>query len=217
MRRFTVMAFTTLVSIAATLVPASADVLIRVDKNEQRMTVRVNGEARYTWPVSTGTTGYVTPSGSFRVSRLERTYFSRKYDNAPMPNAIFFTANGHAIHGTTQGRNLGRAASHGCVRLSLRNASTLFEIARQEGIGNTRVVIQGGDAIASNSRRDRVRAVNGRRSYETGGFMSAGSQKGREPGGYYRQVRQPQSYYDPYVESYSYGYHLIPDYSYEVD
>src|SRR6185503_9821493 len=65
-------------------------ITIEVNKSTQRMTVTVDGEKRYTFKVSTGKTGHTTPSGSFRVLSMKEMHYSRKYDNAPMPNALFF-------------------------------------------------------------------------------------------------------------------------------
>jgi hypothetical protein len=50
--------------------PAIAEVSIVVDKAAQRMTVSVNGQQRYSWPVSTGTADYSTLAGIFTPSRL---------------------------------------------------------------------------------------------------------------------------------------------------
>ena len=86
--------------------PARADVVVQIDKSAQRMAVRVDGTARYSWPVSTGRTGYGTPSGVFNPQSMHRRYFSRKYYNSPMPNAIFFYY-GFAIHGTNDISRLG--------------------------------------------------------------------------------------------------------------
>lgn len=122
---------------------ARADLLISIDKDAQRMSVAVDGQTRYTWPVSTGVAGHDTPNGSYKPFRMEATHFSREWDNAPMPHAVFFTQVGHAIHGTTHTRRLGTAASHGCVRLSQRNAATLFALVKQQKMANTRVVIEG--------------------------------------------------------------------------
>jgi hypothetical protein len=124
-------------------IPAQAGVDIVINQRSQSMSVSVDGAVLYHWPVSTGRKGYTTPSGNFRVTRTERVYFSKKYDNAPMPNAIFFTNNGHAIHGTYETKRLGSAASHGCVRLAPSNAATLFRLVKAEGIGNTKVAVVG--------------------------------------------------------------------------
>jgi hypothetical protein len=59
-----------------------------------------------------------------------------------MPHAIFFYY-GFAIHGTNETRELGRPASHGCVRLSRANAATLFALVKAEGAS---IVITGAPA-----------------------------------------------------------------------
>src|SRR4051812_867905 len=125
---------------AFALSPARADVVVQIDKSAQRMAVRVDGAARYSWPVSTGRTGYGTPSGVFNPQSMHRRYFSRKYYNSPMPNAIFFYY-GFAIHGTNDISRLGGPASHGCVRLHPSHAAALFALVQRNGPNNTRIVI----------------------------------------------------------------------------
>lgn len=128
-----------LIAIILTLAvsPAFArDLLVVIDISQQAMTVRVDGVTRHNWPVSTGRKGYPTPKGTFRPVRLERMWYSTKYDNAPMPYSIFFHY-GYAIHGTTEVRSLGRPASHGCVRLHPSNAATLFSLVQRIGRSNT--------------------------------------------------------------------------------
>ena len=122
---------------------AHADLLIEVDKSTQHMTVTVNGERLYDWPVTTGGRGYDTPTGRFKPFRMEIDHYSDEYDNAPMPYSIFFTQTGNAIHGTYEQRNLGHAVSHGCVRLSVKNAATLWELVKRQKMANTTVVLNG--------------------------------------------------------------------------
>jgi hypothetical protein len=121
---------------------AKAAVLVTIDKAAQQMTVEVDGVPRWVWPVSTGRRGeYETPAGNFRPFRMEEDHFSKEWDDAPMPHSIFFTGAGHAIHGSYETRNLGRRASHGCVRLAPGNAARLFELVKRQGLGNARVVV----------------------------------------------------------------------------
>ena len=143
--------FLLLSAFAAAALPcaASADVLVTIDKAAQRMTVAVDGQDRYSWPVSTGVPGHDTPSGSYTPFRMDRDHFSREWDDAPMPNSIFFTEMGHAIHGTGHVASLGRPASHGCVRLSRAHSAELFALVKAEGLGNTRVVVEGDDAVGT--------------------------------------------------------------------
>jgi hypothetical protein len=138
--------------------PASAKILIEIDKSAQRMTVSQDGQQLYTWPVSTGQRGYDTPGGEFTPFRMEKDHFSREWDDAPMPNSIFFTKQGHAIHGTEHLRNIGRPASHGCVRLEPQNAEVLFGMVKREGMANVKVVLFGptGPGGPSMARRPSV-------------------------------------------------------------
>ena len=67
---------------------AFAGILIQIDKRAQTMTVAVDGQLRYRWPVSTGATGFSTPVGSYTPFRMEVMHYSREWDNAGMPHAI---------------------------------------------------------------------------------------------------------------------------------
>jgi lipoprotein-anchoring transpeptidase ErfK/SrfK len=120
--------------------PARADVVVQIDKSSQRMAVSIDGTMRYSWSVSTGRSGYGTPSGVFHPQSMVRRYFSRKYYNAPMPHAIFFYY-GFAIHGTNDLARLGGPASHGCVRLHPSHAAALFALVGRQGPQNTRIEI----------------------------------------------------------------------------
>ena len=122
------------------LAPARADVLVQIDKSSQRMAVSVDGMMRYNWPVSTGRSGYGTPSGVFHPQSMARRWFSRRYYNSPMPHAIFFYY-GFAIHGTNDLTRLGGPASHVCVRLHPSHAATLFALVERNGPRNTRIEI----------------------------------------------------------------------------
>ena len=121
----------------------AADVLVNIDKATQEMSVSVDGTEQYRWPVRTGTRGYDTPSGTFQASSMNEIWYSQQWDNAAMPHSIFFTKEGHAIHGTDHVKNLGTAASHGCVRLSRENAETLYRLVEENGLEYTQVSLTG--------------------------------------------------------------------------
>ena len=121
----------------------TSTVLINIDKASQKMTVSLDGVQQYEWPVSTGLRGYTTPSGVYSARSMNKIWYSRQWDNAPMPHAVFFTRDGHAIHGTLEVKRLGKPASHGCVRLSPENAATLYALVEKTGVENTQVVLAG--------------------------------------------------------------------------
>src|SRR6476620_8692304 len=135
------LAFSAAVAICSlTISSARADVAVHIDKSSQRMAVSVDGATRYSWPVSTGRSGYGTPRGVFYPQAMARRHFSRRYYNSPMPHSIFFYY-GFAIHGTTDIYQLGGPASHGCVRLHPSHAAALYALVERNGPRNTRIEI----------------------------------------------------------------------------
>jgi lipoprotein-anchoring transpeptidase ErfK/SrfK len=122
---------------------ADTRVLISINKTNQEMTISLDGIEKYHWPVSTGRAGYSTPSGAYAATSMNEIWYSKQWDNSPMPHSIFFMKDGHAIHGTYEGTNLGKPASHGCVRISLENATMLYALVKENGLENTQVVLTG--------------------------------------------------------------------------
>ena len=122
---------------------ASANIIISINQSTQHMLVTVDGVTRYDWPVSTGRAGHGTPNGVFKVNRMDATHHSKEYEDAFMPDSMFFDLNGHAIHGFNDVPHLGMAVSHGCVRLAPSNAAVLFGLVKQQGMANTTVQING--------------------------------------------------------------------------
>ena len=78
---------------------AGAAVLINIDKTKQKMTIFLDGVEKYEWPVSTGRAGYSTPSGTYTATSMNEVWYSKEWDNSPMPHSIFFMKDSHAIHG----------------------------------------------------------------------------------------------------------------------
>ena len=137
--------------------PAPPRLIITVNKISQKLTVELDGDELYKWPVSTGAPGYETPSGNYRPFRMEKEHFSKEWDDAPMPYSIFFTGEGHALHGSYHVKSLGRRASHGCVRILPANAAILFGLVQKVGMSNTRVIIKGGFFADGGTVSDKVR------------------------------------------------------------
>src|SRR5438105_2508185 len=79
------------VTLAVSNTEALAAVEITVDKSAQILTVAVDGQPKYRWPVSTGVPAHETPNGTFRAFRMEADHYSKEWDDAPMPHSIFFT------------------------------------------------------------------------------------------------------------------------------
>lgn len=123
---------------------AWAKIDVYVDKARQLMTVSIDQRETYQWPVSTGDRNHDTPNGVWKAFRMEEDHFSIEFDNAPMPNSIFFTQKGHAIHGSFEIKLLGKPVSHGCIRLHPDNARVLYSLVKQHGLVQTTVVVDPG-------------------------------------------------------------------------
>ena len=193
--------------------PALAYIQIHVDKTAQTLTVSRDGQVLHTWPVSTGRTGRFTPAGNFRAFRMEKDHYSKEFDDAPMPNSIFFTDRGHAIHGSYDVKKLGRPASGGCVRLAPENAAVLFEMVKADGVLKTKVSVSGDErvAIARASREAPARDARAERGNAVPPQFSS------EPDPRLRQryaapapqYQQPQ-YQQPHQQFYYDGYQWRP-------
>ncbi|MBX9683956.1 MAG: L,D-transpeptidase [Hyphomicrobium sp.] len=133
--------------------PPVPTLTVSIDLGSQSMQVSENGSPRYSWPISSGTAQFPTPRGTFRGQWMAKMWYSRKYDNAPMPHAVFING-GVAIHATYHTAALGTPASHGCIRLSPGNAKTFYNLVQRHGLKSTRVAVYGtpkwrGPAVAS--------------------------------------------------------------------
>lgn len=82
--------------------------------------------------VSTGRPGFDTPTGTFSInSKLESQtmegVIGGEYYNVPdVPWVMYFTDEGHALHGTYWHNNFGNVMSHGCVNLPMDVAEALY-------------------------------------------------------------------------------------------
>jgi hypothetical protein len=135
---------------------------------------------------------------------MDADHYSQEWDNAPMPHAIFFDLDGHAIHGFFDVKHLGSAVSHGCVRLSPDHAQTLFNLVKAEGMGETKVVVAGRTLGGDNGAAARSRLpINQTVSSEPGQIATG---YGGQSSSYYgdRGYGQP-SYGQPGYGQPSYG------------
>jgi L,D-transpeptidase-like protein len=104
--------------------------MILISIPEQTMHVYRNGILIGRSSASTGSKGHETPGGVFTILEKNKTYYSKKYDNAPMPNMQRLTWTGIAMH---SGQLPGYAASHGCVRLPYDFSQLLFATTNSGG------------------------------------------------------------------------------------
>jgi L,D-transpeptidase catalytic domain len=101
----------------------SGPLMVLVSIPQQTMNVYRNGILIGRSTVSTGSKGHATPGGVFTILEKKKEHYSKKYDNAPMPNMQRLTWTGIAMH---SGNLPGYPASHGCIRLPYDFSQLLF-------------------------------------------------------------------------------------------
>jgi hypothetical protein len=134
-----------------------------------------------------------------------------------MPNSIFFTKRGHAIHGTNH-TSIGRPASHGCVRLSVEHSRVLFGLVKRVGMANTTVVLRGEIPAVAPMVARAPRTIEPRpRSLQPPGYQQQqpGYQQGYQPPGYPPADQEAGGYGAPPAPAFGNqerrGYWLYPD------
>jgi len=115
-------------------VAPSGPLLLVVNVATQRAVLFRNGVPIGATTVSTGRTGYATPTGVFTILQKHVEHYSATYDNAPMPYMQRLTWRGVALHA---GQLPGYPASHGCIRLPKGFAQLLYAATR---IGMTVII-----------------------------------------------------------------------------
>lgn len=79
--------------------------------------------------ISSGKKGHATPTGSFKILQKNVDHKSNLYNDAPMPYMQRLTWDGIALHA---GHIPGYPASHGCLRLPLAFAKSLYGITKMD-------------------------------------------------------------------------------------
>ena len=106
-----------------------------IDLSDQKVTYYENGEVKKTSRISSGRSGYRTPTGNFVITDKTRHKKSNIYSGSPMPYFRRFSCKAIGFH---EGNTYSRYASHGCIRLPRSTAQFFWKVG-QEG---DRVTIQ---------------------------------------------------------------------------
>lgn len=117
-------------------VAGGGEVWVDINLSYQYMTIYQGNNILMELSISTGRAGWETPAGTFYVNRMLR-YDTMVGNNIQgeswyvpdVPHAMYFTNNGHAIHGTYWHNNFGTPLSHGCVNMTEASAAFLYSIA----------------------------------------------------------------------------------------
>lgn len=120
--------------------------LIVVSLEDRKLALLEDGQVKKVYPVSVGKASTPSPSGTFTIERRVANP-SYTHDGKVVPPGpgnpvgtrwMGLSIRGYGIHGTNQPRSIGKAASHGCIRLA---KTDLEELYREMHVGDTVVLI----------------------------------------------------------------------------
>lgn len=115
---------------------AQAKYYLDVSLEEQKLRIYQNGELIKEWIVSTGAND-ATPTGRFNIQNRGEWFFSNKYQQGAKWWVSFKDWGVYLFHTVPMDSNqniiedeaekLGKAVSHGCVRLEVENAKWIYD------------------------------------------------------------------------------------------
>lgn len=160
---------------AAALPPPKPTLFASVDLGKQRMTVSDKNGVIASWKISSGRYGHLTPTGTHTPHYTARMHYSKQYYNSPMPYSVFFNR-GIAVHGTNDLRNLGRPASHGCIRSHPKHAKIFYDLVQKHGREMTRVTVHGKAPASAPVARKQKRQRYAQPQWNGGGLFGYSQQ-----------------------------------------
>jgi lipoprotein-anchoring transpeptidase ErfK/SrfK len=120
--------------------------LIVVSLEDRKLALLEDGKVKKVYPVAVGKPTTPSPTGTFTIERrvMNPTY---SHDGKVVPAGpgnpvgtrwMGLSVHGYGIHGTNEPRSIGKAASHGCIRMA---KADLEELYPQLQVGDTVVLI----------------------------------------------------------------------------
>ena len=127
-----------------------AELRLQVDLSERRLQVVLDGETIESFPVSVGTEKNPTPKGAFTIRKViwnpawtpppDAKWARGKspkppgHPDNPMKRVkMFFQEPDYYIHGTGDEESLGKAESHGCIRMHPDDVTRLAQLVMEHG------------------------------------------------------------------------------------
>jgi lipoprotein-anchoring transpeptidase ErfK/SrfK len=138
-----VLLMATVEALAQTKQQPSRQVLVSIP--DRKLAVLEDGQLLKVFPVAVGAEESPSPAGEFQIiNRLTNPTYYHKGTVIPAGPAnplgsrwMGLNLKGFGIHGTNAPRSIGKAASHGCIRMAKRDLEQLFDLLH---VGDTVVI-----------------------------------------------------------------------------
>ncbi len=133
-------------AIAQTKESSAPKRLIVVSLQDRKLALLEDGQVKKIYPVSVGRPTTPSPVGTFTIERrvVNPIYSHNGIVVEPGPanpvgtRWMGLSVRGYGIHGTNEPRSIGKAASHGCIRMARPD---LEELYAQAHVGDTVVLV----------------------------------------------------------------------------
>jgi hypothetical protein len=122
-------------AIGGGFVPGAGEVWVDINLSSQYMMILQGDTMIGDTYISSGRSGFDTPTGTFFINSkyvsddMEGVLGGEYYNVPQVPDVMYFTDVGHAIHGAYWHNNFGAPMSHGCINMPLGMAEWLYSIA----------------------------------------------------------------------------------------
>jgi L,D-transpeptidase ErfK/SrfK len=121
---------------------------------DRKLAVLEDGRVLKIFPVAVGAVDSPSPNGDFQIiNRLSNPTYYHPHtvipagpDNPLGTRWIGLNRKGYGIHGTNAPASIGKAASHGCIRMAKRDLEQLFAMVR---VGDTVVIRAEADSLTA--------------------------------------------------------------------
>lgn len=121
--------------------PAAKRVIV-VSLEDRKLALVEDGEVKKVYTVAVGKPSTPSPTGTFTVVRRVKnpTYSHDGKTVLPGPGNpvgtrwMGLSIKGYGIHGTNEPNSIGKAASHGCIRMAKRDLEEMYQMV---GVGDT--------------------------------------------------------------------------------
>ena len=121
--------------------PAAKRVIV-VSLEDKKLALVEDGQVKKVYTVAVGKPSTPSPTGTFTVVRRVKnpTYSHDGKTILPGPGNpvgtrwMGLSIKGYGIHGTNEPNSIGKAASHGCIRMAKRDLEEMYEMV---GVGDT--------------------------------------------------------------------------------
>jgi len=119
--------------------PAAVKRVIVVSLEDRKLALVEDGQVKKVYTVAVGKPSTPSPEGTFTIERrvVNPTYHHNGRTVLPGPGNpvgtrwMGLSKHGYGIHGTNEPNSIGKAASHGCIRMAKADLEQFYEMAAE--------------------------------------------------------------------------------------